>query len=594
MSKKSSGDGEIAASVEETNEMRKKLGMKPLDVDSGPKTASGKSYEDGGAAAKKKEPTAADIKASKVAAKNRKVHEDLTSGKGIADILRDEEGPGGSSASDWINRSKGSDGKMKMAANAAAAAKDDKAKKKKEAEAPSAKVRHDMSQLPEGQGTILTLSDQSILNADGEINDAEDELSNVRMNDLDRAKHLEAVKNQKEYDPTKDGAKILDKYDDLDTGPKGFMLIGGSTVVGTIAEDDPEKKLSMLTQLSEKNDAETKLKLQSDFYTSEEMAGKFRKPKKKVKKRARPDGKKGGDDEDLPTAKGASMAAKLDDQCSDEEDPELYEQLTKQRRLVKASDKGAVPKGEAALSNVSDKITNSEPSNPAADTEKAVEKKGKKGAEEAPADPMSMTATTEFCNIVQTPLEKMDTMKHESFRGSTLYKQQAQTRKGLKVMNAVQQKKKTRGQREVNLDEPEEEETIDELVEESLDLTCASGLQYLRARSQIGMDQESHFNRKSDNRPLEMSTTDGDIKLEYRDDYGRVQTPKEAFRAISWKFHGKMPGKKNLERRLSRLENEMRLKSMDVQNQLPTLKALKHVQTSDAKPYMLLSGANEK
>ena len=47
-----------------------------------------------------------------------------------------------------------------------------------------------------------------------------------------------------------------------------------------------------------------------------------------------------------------------------------------------------------------------------------------------------------------------------------------------------------------------------------------------------------------DNRPLEMSTLDGDIKLEYRDDFGRVQTPKEAFRSISWKFHGKAHGSK--------------------------------------------------
>merc|ERR1712226_973793 len=134
----------------------------------------------------------------------------------------------------------------------------------------------------------------------------------------------------------------------------------------------------------------------------------------------------------------------------------------------------------------------------------------------------------------------------------------------------------------------------EQLMEDGLDLSCASGLAYLRARSQIGNDQESHKFKKSDNRPLEMSTVDGDIKLEYRDDYGRVQCPKEAFRAISWKFHGKVPGRKNMERRLLRLENEMKLKSMDPINQLPTLRALKHVQSSDAKPYMVLSGANEK
>merc|ERR1712061_500923 len=145
--------------------------------------------------------------------------------------------------------------------------------------------------------------------------------------------------------------------------------------------------------------------------------------------------------------------------------------------------------------------------------------------------------------------------------------------------------------KEASLDAEKEVET---LMEDGLDLRCASGLAYLRARAQIGNDQESHKFKKSDNRPLEMSTVDGDIKLEYRDDFGRVQTPKEAFRAISWKFHGKVPGRKNMERRILRLENEMKLKSMDPMQQLPTLRALRHVQVADAKPYMVLSGANEK
>merc|ERR1719437_168039 len=139
-----------------------------------------------------------------------------------------------------------------------------------------------------------------------------------------------------------------------------------------------------------------------------------------------------------------------------------------------------------------------------------------------------------------------------------------------------------------------EDPVVQSLQESELDLSCASGLAYLRARDQIGCDQESHKLRKTDNRPLEMSTVDGDIKLEYRDDYGRVQTPKEAFRAISWKFHGKVPGRKNMERRLLRLENEMKLKTMNPIESPPTLRALRHVQSADAKPYMVLSGANEK
>ncbi|CAE7514001.1 DOT2 [Symbiodinium natans] len=271
-----------------------------------------------------------------------------------------------------------------------------------------------------------------------------------------------------------------------------------------------------------------------------------------------------------------------DDAGSDEEDPELYEQLSKQRRLVKRADTGQAKKGEAALTQVSERIQGM-----------AGEEDEEKEQKEKELSNVALTATTEFCNVVQTPLEKIETLKHESFRGSTLYKQQATQRKGIA---AGERKARKAGlPEEVLAATKDAEEDLEQtLIEESLDLSCASGLEYLRARSQIGCDQDSHRIRKLDNRPLEMSTVDGDIKLEYRDDFGRVQTPKEAFRSISWKFHGKVPGRKNMERRLLRLENEMRLKSMNVIEALPTLRALRHAQTAEAKPYMVLSGANEK
>merc|ERR1719277_554764 len=124
--------------------------------------------------------------------------------------------------------------------------------------------------------------------------------------------------------------------------------------VGTIEETDPEKRLAMLTAASEKASLESKLKLQSDYYTSEEMA-KFRKPpKKKAKRRKGADGK---DKEDqVGVVAGGAPLPKPVDAGSDEEDPELYEQLSKQRRLVKRSDAGAAKRGEAALATVSERI----------------------------------------------------------------------------------------------------------------------------------------------------------------------------------------------------------------------------------------------
>jgi len=374
-----------------------------------------------------------------------------------------------------------------------------------------------------------------------------------------------------------DGQDILEKYNDLKTGPTGFV-VGGSTL-GVIEEQDPEKRLAILTKLGEQHSLDAKLKVQTDYYTSDEMA-KFRKPpKKKTKRRSGKDAK-----EDQVGNPKLVAISRPDDAGSDEEDPELYEQLSKQRRLVRRSDAGAMRKGEAALASVQERIQSIEADVDKSKEEEPTPQDGKKDGKEA------MTATTEFCNVVQTPLEKIETLKHESFRGSTLYKQQAVQRKGLAKKGA----RVTQAHNEEHVSKEQAEEEADTLKEDSLDLSCASGLAYLRARDQIGCDQESHKLRKTDNRPLEMSTVDGDIKLEYRDDFGRVQTPKEAFRAISWKFHGKTPGRKNMERRILRLENEMRLKTMDPLTQLPTLRALRHVQHADAKPYMVLSGANEK
>lgn len=586
-SKKGKNAGEVSASVEESNEMRKKLGIKPLDVSGETKKKKGTSDNPEDAPhlqAGDDKPSDGDVKKRIAASRNKREHEELTSGQGLGDILASE-----GSAADWIGRTRDKDGSMKKAAGQ----NKDSRKSAKDAAVPKGmKVRHDAEQLPDGD-TIMTLADSNILDKDGNINDGDDELANVNMLDADKAKHNEAQKNQKEYDRDLEGQNILSKYDDLKTGPKGFVL--GGQVMGAIDETDPEKRLAILTHLSEKSSLETQTKLQSDFYTTEEMS-KFRKPKKKVKKRARQADDKKDKDNQMPVAPAGSATAppgQIQDAGSDEEDPELYEQLSKQRRLVRRSDAGAVRKGEAALAAVSDRIQVVEKE--AEEKEKAKEEEAGKDAKNVDPDKVSMTATTEFCNIVQTPLEKIETMKHESFKGSTLYKQQATSRKGVKA-GSVGYKK---GDGAAVVDDvivPDEHVISREtqIKENPLDLSCASGLAYLRARAQMGNDQESHKNRKSDNRPLEMSTVDGDIKLEYRDDYGRVQTPKEAFRAISWKFHGKVPGRKNMERRLLRLENEMKLKSMNPMEQLPTLRALKHVQVADAKPYMVLSGANEK
>jgi U4/U6.U5 tri-snRNP-associated protein 1 len=56
--------------------------------------------------------------------------------------------------------------------------------------------------------------------------------------------------------------------------------------------------------------------------------------------------------------------------------------------------------------------------------------------------------------------------------------------------------------------------------------------------------------RAKDSRQYDPSNTDLGIKLEYRDEFGRKLTQKEAFRQLSYKFHGYGPSQKKKEKRL--------------------------------------------
>jgi hypothetical protein len=56
--------------------------------------------------------------------------------------------------------------------------------------------------------------------------------------------------------------------------------------------------------------------------------------------------------------------------------------------------------------------------------------------------------------------------------------------------------------------------------------------------------------RAKDSRAYDPSSTDHGVKLEYRDEFGRKLTQKEAFRQLSYKFHGYGPSQKKKEKRL--------------------------------------------
>jgi len=80
------------------------------------------------------------------------------------------------------------------------------------------------------------------------------------------------------------------------------------------------------------------------------------------------------------------------------------------------------------------------------------------------------------------------------------------------------------------------------------------------------------------------------FQLNYHDEYGRKMTQKEAFRQLSWKFHGKAPSKKRREKRMLELEKQVAEKTQD--RAMDYMAALQQAQQNTKSAHVVLSGMN--
>ncbi|CAF0730011.1 unnamed protein product [Adineta ricciae] len=86
-----------------------------------------------------------------------------------------------------------------------------------------------------------------------------------------------------------------------------------------------------------------------------------------------------------------------------------------------------------------------------------------------------------------------------------------------------------------------------------------------------------------------------EVKLEYVDEGGRKMNAKEAFRALSHRFHGKGSGKKKTEKRAKKHAEEDAMKKMSsVDTPLQTCNLLKQKQIQLQQPYIVLSANRSK
>ncbi|XP_076654071.1 U4/U6.U5 tri-snRNP-associated protein 1 [Halictus rubicundus] len=641
------GATQTSLSIDETNKLRAKLGLKPLEVDSTPKDDSNKIKDDLGEFYHKPAPDVNEkLKTQKLKEKigtqkqKRQIEANLSKVKVLGEYDSDDD------TKAWIDKTRRLEEEKRKAEERAKMLDqldeefgiENLVKEEIVAARSTAyteknlkrlKVEHNINKFEAGKTVILTLKDQEVLK------DGEDVLVNVNITDEERYQRNILNKTKKPgYDAYDEDnfdeygfpkKTILEKYDEEIEGEKKDHFVLGMKHKDSKAKlDYVKQRLATNKQLESLLIAEPKLA--SEYYNDEELA-KFKKPKKKVRKMRkklkaedlipedndylrdlgsrrskRPEEVKNNDTldvDDLGAPSEDLSGTKLED---DDKDLELQLTLKKAQRSK-----------ELHLSSI----------------EKVVEtiKQEPSGSEENQSGNIVLNATAEFCRTLgDIPTYGLAGNREEN--GQELMDFEMD---GIKEEPpANEEEDDGRGAwNTVQLDESASEPVAMEaaildaepslghgvggalklamskgyLQKEDSSRPSASRFAHLQAQNYSIEDKtygdDDKFGRRDRfNGPTsEFKEKDGfkpNVKLEYIDDDGHVLSAKEAFRYLSHKFHGKGPGKNKVEKRMKKAEQEVLMKRMSsTDTPLGTLNLLQAKQKETQSPYIVLSGSKQ-
>lgn len=672
-----SASGDASLSVEETNKLRAKLGLKPLELNESKKELG-----------TKEEPILAEVINPVTIQQQKEMREKLAALKekriqnqklGKVKTMAEDDWLDDTSA--WVEKSRKLEKEKEMAEKRAklleemdqefgvsSLVEEEFAQSKSNAytsrELKGLKVQHKVDSFAEGQTVILTLEDKGVLDEE------EDVLVNVGLVDREKAeKNVELRKKKPDYNPYDDEESVddmvafkrqsvLSKYDEEIDGEKkkSFRLSTGG-----VAHGEREKELQVMrdTLRSQAQSLEMPtLAVASEYYTPQEMVG-FKKTKRRVKKirkkdrltvadelhddtrssdfgsRTRGRGRKQDGEGGAEVAEqgdgvpGAVPLLLSDDvrtaemDMSDEEDfaapeavvleedeaeQELQKQLEKQRKL----------KQKQLLKDSGEKVA--EQVQMISKTEKSNDPEKKNN--------IVFNATSEFCRTLgDIPTYGLSGNREDQ---EDIMDFEQQEEKG-EAGESDSDMDENVGWSTVNLDEEQkntdfatasatildEEPIVNSGLAAALLLCKNKGLldtqmqKVARVKAPKGalpnvnyciedkMGFDDKYSRREEYRGFtqdfkEKDSYKPDVKIEYVDESGRKLTPKEAFRQLSHRFHGKGSGKMKTEKRMKKLEEEALLKKMSSSDTpLGTVALLQEKQKSQKTPYIVLSGSGK-
>ncbi|KAJ8687858.1 hypothetical protein QAD02_023653 [Eretmocerus hayati] len=641
-----SGQSQLSLSIEETNKLRAKLGLKPLEVDTGPTGDSDLIKDDLGEFHHKpainvaqKEKTQKIKEKIDTMKQKRQIESSLKAIRTLGDSDSDED------AMAWIKKSRKIEEEKKKAAERAKLldqmdeefgidnlVREEVSHERRNAytdrDLRGLRVEHNLDNFQEGNQVILTLKDDEVLAEN------EDVLVNVNMIDDERYKKNILIRSKKPgYDPYDESNfdenglpinKILEKYDEEIDGEKRESFAIGLVDAKKLKQ---QKAALVKDRLANKRLESLELpepKLASEYYNPEEMV-KFKKTKKKVRKirgkklkaddlildrndylrdlgcrrrrREQTDDTDNLDHDDLEAPKEDLSGLKIE-----EEDRDLEIEMRKVRQT-----KRPIPelKPEKIAMTIKQEV-NTEDFNSHGN--------------------IVLNSTAEFCrtlgdiptygqagnrdeNVQEFMDFEMDEVKQEELDDDEM--------NGRGAWNAVEIDNSSLEPVALEAAILDAEPSLDQGVGGALKLAMSKGylekedagrpsasrFAHLQAQKysiedkSYGDDDKfgrrdrfsgptSEFREKEGFRP--------NVKLEYIDDDGHLLNAKEAFRYLSHKFHGKGPGKNKVEKRMKKSEQECLMKRMSsTDTPLGTLTLLQAKQKETQSPFIVLSGSKQ-
>ncbi|PSN34518.1 hypothetical protein C0J52_24454 [Blattella germanica] len=590
-------------SIEETNKLRARLGLKPLKVEDIPglKDENGEKKKEvekeggvdmGEFVHKPAENLAQKAHGDKIKQRlvehkeKRHIESKLARVKALGDSDDDDD-----SAQAWVVRSR------KLQEEKAQAEKRD--------------------QFADGKSVILTLKDQGVLEEGGDV------LVNVNMIDDERYKKKKKLKPNLhgynvygEEDEFGSKPSVLSKYDEEIDGEKVSSFAIGD-------EMSEEMRQRNLQAVREKLHGKTlisldvpKPKLASEYYTEEEMV-QFKKPKKKVRKIRKKLKAEELEPQDSDLSRDfGSRSRRRNTETEDVENVTIKQEKVEDDPMdvdeIQVPDEISDVKiepddSELELQLALKKARKLKLQEAIADSKNSIEKVAKtilqnNSEGNLEGGSIVLNATAEFCRTLgDIPTYGLagnrdeDAQELLDFEREMIEEKKRQEEEGKRgAWNEVEIG--VAGALRLAVSKGY-------LEREDMNKPSASRFAHLQAQNysiedKTHIDDDKFGRRERYSGPTsDFKEKDGykpNVKLDYIDDDGHVLNAKEAFRYLSHKFHGKGPGKNKVEKRMKKNEQEGLMKQMSsTDTPLGTLNLLQQKQKETQSPFVVLSGSKQ-